>query len=105
MFPHSSLEESEGWLQQHCFIHEPHQDSYVAFKHAAHQCSVLIEDCLTFRGTVMILVKCITAIEIHCWYVRHLWFDLQGSPAPPQRHENGDSWHLTANEKIDQMCW
>ena len=66
MLPHSSLKGPEDWLQQHCFVHEPHSDSHVALKHIIHQCLVSIEDCLAFEGVVAVLVEHMTATEIYC---------------------------------------
>ena len=66
MLLHSSLKESEGWLQQHCFVHKSHSGNHVAFKHVVHQCLIFIEDCLIFKGIITVFIKHITATEIHC---------------------------------------
>ena len=66
MLLHSSLERSEDWPQQHCFIHEPCQDSHVALEHIVHQCLIFIRNCLAFGGIIIIFVECMTATEIHC---------------------------------------
>ena len=62
----SSLKGPKDWLQQHCFVHEPHQGGHVALEHAVCQCLVLIGDCLAFEGIIAVLVEHMTATEIHC---------------------------------------
>ena len=60
------LEGFKNWLQQHCFVHKPHQNSYIAFKHTVYQCLIPIENYLTFEGIITVLIEHITATEIHC---------------------------------------
>ena len=66
MLPHSFLEEPGDWLQQHCFVHKPHQGGHVTLEHVIHQCLIPIGDCLAFEGVVTVLVEHMTATEIHC---------------------------------------